>query len=77
MGLRVSLKFCGKKIQQRWRQSYSKWFGRSEQLTDEMVTLADRREDRCLGSEIRTLASFIAQMDLGHKWTFFLSLLCS
>lgn len=77
MGLRVSLKFCGKKIQQRWRQSYSKRFGRSEQLTDEMVTLADRREDRCLGSEIRTLASFIAQMDLGHKWTFFLSLLCS
>ena len=77
MGLRVSLKFCGKKIQQRWRQSYSKRFGRSEQLTDEMVTLADRREDRCLGSEIRTLASFIAQMDLGHKWTFFRSLLCS
>lgn len=67
MDLRVSLKFCGKKIRQRWRQSHSKRFGRSEQLREEMVALADRREDRCLGSEIRTLASFIAQMDLGHK----------
>lgn len=69
MDLRVSLKFCGKKIQWRWRQSHSKRFGRSEQLTDEMVALADRREDHCLGSEIRTLASFIGQMDLGPKWT--------
>jgi hypothetical protein len=67
MDLRVSLKFCGKKIRQRWRQSHSKRFGRSEQLRDEMVALADRREDRCLGSEIRKLASFIGQMDLGHK----------
>ena len=39
-----------------------------------MVALAGRRKDCCLWSEIRTLASFIARMDLGYKWTSLLSL---